>query len=140
MRNELLFSTVEATRIHSGRLVQKTLFFHDIRIICRTNAPAILALLEEMLGIFPQPEQARGEIIYDVLCYERASQFPLQLPRARRRTETLRLLTNTKLKYYESRELAAEYQSYDALASVNASTLTVISRVEPVVTTQLEMP
>lgn len=129
-----------ATHIHSGQLLQKSLFFHDVSIVCRTNQPEILALLEEMLGIFPQPQQVRGEVTYDVLCYESASQFPLQLPRARKRTETLRLLTNTRLKYYVSSNLTTEYQSYAALAPINGTALTLISRVEPVVTTQLEMP
>ena len=130
----------QATCTHSGQLLQKALFFHDVSVVCRTNQPEVLALLEEMLGIFPQPEPMRGEIMYDVLCYGGASQFPLRLPPARKRTETLRLLTNTRLKYYESLDLATEYQSFDALPPINGSALTVINRVEPVITTQLEMP
>lgn len=129
-----------ATHIHSGQLLQKALFFHDVRVVCRTNQPEILALLEEMLAIFPQLEQARGEVIYDVLCYENTSQFPLQLPHARKRTETLRLLTNTRLKYYVSSNLTTEYQSYAALPPINGTALTLINRDKPVVTTQLEMP
>src|ERR1700694_2283544 len=121
MPNEALPDTIEATYIHSGQLWQKALFFHDVSIVCRTNQPEVLALLEEMLGIFPQSERTRGEIMYDVLCYESASQFPLQLPPARKRTETLRLLTNTRLKYYESLDLAAEYQSFDALPPINGT-------------------
>lgn len=125
---------------HSGQLLQKAFFFHDVCVVCGTNQPEMMALLEEMLGIFPRPERERGQIRYDVFCYESSSQFPLQLPRARKRTETLQLLTDTRLKYYVSSNLATEYQSYSALAPINGTALTVIDRIEPFVTTQLELP
>ena len=52
----------------------------------------------------------------------------------------MRLLTNTQLKHYVSLDNTTEYQSYEALRPVNGTALSVLSRLEPVVLTQLEMP
>lgn len=120
------------------RLLSKTYFFHEIRVICETNHPAVLDILDEMFGIFAPPEQVRGELTYYVLCHENASYFPIRLPHTRIRTDTVRLLTNTRLKYYASLDGTTEYHSYLALPPVNGNTLTVISRSEPVLLTQLE--
>ena len=124
----------------STPVLRKIYFFHDIRMVCQTNHPIILALLETMLGSFPEPARIVGEATYTVLCYENAEQFPLPLPRLRVRTDTLRLLTNTRLKYYRSREDALLYQSYAALPSVNEVTLSVIDPERGSALTQLLMP
>jgi hypothetical protein len=140
MPNQMFTHSNAVTRTHSKKLLEKRLFFHDIGVHCRSNHAQILTLLEEMLGVFPEPERTRGEVQYDVVCYEQASQFPLQLPSARARTDAIQLLTNTLLKYYRSNDLAQEFHSYTALESVNGTTLTIIDRDSPTITTQLEMP
>ena len=140
MRNQIVTSSSAETHAQSAGLLEKTFFFHDIAVHCRANHVQTLALLEEMFGAFPEPERTRGEIQYNIWCYEGAAQFPLQLPPVRQRTDTIQLLTNTVLKYYRSQDSALEYHSYTALEAVNGATLTVIERDAPIVTTQLEMP
>jgi hypothetical protein len=120
----------------SEQVLRKVFFFHDVRIVCQTNHPRILFLLEKMLGTFPEPEMQLGEACYSIYCYDDASRFPLQLPSRRTRTETLRLLTNTRLKCYKEGE--TEYQSYEAQAGVNAPALSVIDPQEHVAVTELE--
>src|SRR5437588_12170112 len=89
--------------LHDSTLqFNKVYFFHDIRVTCQTNHPAILTILNEMLDIFAPPRQVRGELTYSILCYENASYFPIRLPHSRIRTDTIRLLTNTRLKHYTS--------------------------------------
>ena len=141
MYSDTLLDVVE-TEIYKlkGPVLEKSYFFHDVRISCQTNHPAILAILDEMLGIFPEPEQLQGEVTYCILCYENCVQFPIHLPRSRKRTETVRLLTNTKLKYYQDLKSLTEYQSFEALPSVNGAVLTVISQDQNLALTQLEMP
>jgi hypothetical protein len=140
MRNQIITNSSAETHTQSASFLEKTFFFHDIAVHCCTNHSRILALLEEMLGAFPEPAQTRGEVQYNVYCYEEAAQFPLQLPPVRERTDAIQLLTNTVLKYYRSPDSALEFHNYSALESVNATTLTVIQRDAPIVTTQLEMP
>src|SRR6185312_7047906 len=120
------------------QLLSRAYFFHDIRVICQTNHPAVLDILDEMLSVFAPSELVRGELTYYVLCHESASSFPMRLPHTRIRTDTVRLLTNTRLKYYTSLDDTTEYQSSLALPPVNGTTLTVISRSEPILLTQLE--
>ncbi len=141
MFNNTLLDTVE-TAVHQfpERVLDKAFFFHDVRVICQTNHPAILAILDEMLGIFPEPAKLQGEVTYTILCYESSAHFSLQLPASRKRTETVRLLTNTKLKYYQDLASMTEYQSYEALQPVKGTVLTAISQSRNVVLTQLEMP
>ena len=141
MYNDTLLDVVE-TEIYNlkGQVLEKTYFFQNVRIICQTNHPAIVAILDDMLGIFPEPEQLQGEVAYCIVCYENLVQFPIQLPLSRKRTETVRLLTNTKLKYYQDLKSMTEYQSYDALSSVNGAVLTAISQNQNLALTQLEMP
>ncbi len=140
MFNDTLLDTVE-TVVHElpGPVLDKAFFFHDVRVTCQTNHPAILAILDEMLGIFPEPAKLQGEVTYLVLCYQSPAHFPIQLPTSRKRTETVRLLTNTKLKYYQDLASMTEYQSYEALLPVNGAVLTVISQSRNIVLTQLEM-
>jgi hypothetical protein len=90
--------------------------------------------------MFPEPEKLQAEVTYAVMCYESFAHFPLQLPTSRKRTETVRLLTNTKLKYYQDLASMTEYQSYEALPPINGAVLTAISQSRNVLLTQLEMP
>ena len=118
----------------------KTYFFHNVCVICYTNHPTILALLDEMLGSFPEPGQLCGEATYYALCYENPSQFPVQLPNDGMHLDTIRLLTNTKLTWYRSCDYATEYQSFAALPGTNAAVLSAISANQYIALTQLEMP
>ena len=120
--------------------IHKVYYFHDIRIIFQTNYPALLPILDKMLGVFPEPPKVQGEATYVVLCYENAAQFPVQLPRRRVRTETVRLLTNTKLKYYRDGNGSTLYQSYVALPPINEAAVSVIDLAHATALTQLEMP
>ncbi|HZU70005.1 MAG TPA: hypothetical protein VFA09_22230 [Ktedonobacteraceae bacterium] len=135
-----VFETTIREMLDSSRLLRKAYFFHDIRVICQTNHPTILAILDEMLGMFAPPRQVRGELSYYVLCYESGGIFPVRLPHTRRRVDTIRLLTNTQLKHYASMDNTTEYQSYRELRPINGNALSVMSRMEPVALTQLEMP
>lgn len=120
-----------------GQVLRKTFFFHDVRLVCQTNHPFILSLLERMLEAFPEPATVRGEASYSIYCYDSAARFPLQLPSTRTRTDTLRLLTNTKLKCYRAGG-ETEYQSYEALPEVNAPALSVIYPAQHRAVTELE--
>lgn len=141
MFDDTLLDTVE-TAVHKfpGEVLDSVFYFHDVRVTCQTNHPAILAILDEMLGMFPEPEKLQAEVTYSIMCYASAAHFPLQLPTSRKRTETVRLLTNTKLKYYQDLAAMTEYQSYEALPPVNGAVLTAISQSQNTLLTQLEMP
>lgn len=121
-------------------LLSKTYFFHDIQVTCQTNHPGILAILDKLLRIFPEPGNIRGEVTYFVLCYDSPAQFPQQLPHDQVNTETVYLLTNTKLAYYRSDDYTTYYQSYAALPPVNQVALSVIHPDQDVACTQLMMP
>ena len=138
MRNQIVPGSIVEAPAQDMSLLEKTFFFHDIAVQCRTNAPRILVWLEEMYDAFPQPTSIRGEVQYNVFCYAEARRFPVQLPPERRRTDAIQLLTGSILKYYRSPDAALDYHSYAALAGVNGRALTVIERDAPVVTTQLE--
>jgi hypothetical protein len=141
MFNDTLLDTVETT-VHKlpGQILDNVFFFHDVRVTCQTNHPAILAILDEMLGMFPEPEKLLAEVTYTIMCYESAVHFPLQLPHSRKRTETVRLLTGTKLKYYQDLASMTGYQSFEALPPVNGVVLTAINHAQNVLLTQLEKP
>ena len=121
-------------------LLSKAYFFHDVRVLCKTNHPAVLAIFGELLAIFPAVGRPRGEVSYSVLCYDHASQFPVGLPRDRERVGAVRLLTDTKLTYYRSRDHTTEYQRYTALPPINEAGLSVIYPNHHVALTQLERP
>jgi hypothetical protein len=141
MPNDTLLDLVESEIYRlKGQVLEKTYFFHDVRILCQANHPTILAILDEMLEIFPEPKQIQGEVTYSIVCYEHSEQFPIQLPFPRKRTETVRLVTNTKLKYYQDHMFTTEFQSYDALPPVNGVVLTALSQKHNLALTQLEMP
>lgn len=141
MFNSTLLDTLNKTAFNSpGPLLSKTLFFHDVRITCQTNHPTILAMLDDMLAIYPEPFQVRGEVTYSIFCYHDASQFPVQLPPDRICTEAVRLLNRTKLKYYLSAHYTTQYHHYIAMPPVNQAALTVINPHDNIGLTQLEMP
>lgn len=138
MRKQIITGAGAETHAYNEELLEKTVFFHDIAMHCRANDRQLLTWLDEMPGAFLQPARIRSDAQYTISWYEEASHFPLQLPPARRRADTIRLLTGTLLKYYRSSDAALEYHSYAALEAVNGATLTVIERDAPVITTQLE--
>lgn len=140
LKNTLYDTLFATTRDLSTPLLCKVYFFHDIRIVCQTNHSAILSILDKMLGIFPEPAKVLGEATYLILCSEQTSQFPIPLPRSRVRTETVRLLTNTKLKYYRGEHDNFLYQRYMALPPINEAALTIIDPARATALTQLEMP
>ncbi len=129
-----------STRNLPQPLLSKVYYFHDIRIVCQTNHSAILPILDKMLAFFPEPARVQGEATYFILCSQDALQFPLPLPHRRVRTETVRLLTNTKLKYYRSADGNTLYQSYVALPPVNEAALSIIDPANAIAVTQLAMP
>src|SRR5215472_9180741 len=92
MFNDTLLDSVE-TAVHKlpEPVLDTVFFFHDIRVTCRTNHPAILAILTEMLGMFPEPAKLHAEVTYAVMCYESSSDFPLKLPGSRIHTNAVRL-------------------------------------------------
>jgi hypothetical protein len=140
LNNTLLDTLYRATHTLAQPVLDSVFFFHDVRIKCQTNHPAIVNILSSMLSMFPEPERVRGEVTYIVLCYESAAQFPVPLPHKRTRTETIRLLTNTKLKYYSDSEGTTQYQSYVALPPINEAVLSIIAADQSIALTQLEMP
>lgn len=124
----------------SGEIRCVQYYFHDIRITCYTNHPLLATLLESVLGIFPQPATIVGEASYYLLCYDHEELFPFHLPSKRRRIETLRLLTNTTVKYYTDMAGTTAYHLYIPQETVNASVLNVLIPEQQMVLTQLEAP
>lgn len=145
MLNDTFLETL-STQTSSQALLQPVLtrvfFFHDVQVTCQSNHPAILTILEHMLGAFPKPEVIRGEVTYAVLCYDCSELFPQPLPRHRVRTETVQLVTGTKMKYYRSRVGTTRYyyQSYMPLPLINEAALSVIIPAQGVACTQLLTP
>ena len=77
MLKDTLYDTLYATtRDLPEPLLSKTYFFHDIRVVCQTNHPAIFSIFDKMLGFFPEPAKLLGEAAYCILCSEHAAQFP----------------------------------------------------------------
>jgi hypothetical protein len=141
MLNSTLLTTLNKSSSYPpGSVLHKVFFFHDVRVTCQTNHPAIIAILDDLLGIFPKPSTIRGEGFYSIFCYSDASQFPVQMPHERIRIASVRLPTNTKLKYYLSPDYTTEYQSFTALPSVNEAALSIVSPHNSIVLTQLQMP
>ncbi|HZS77037.1 MAG TPA: hypothetical protein VFA41_10530 [Ktedonobacteraceae bacterium] len=116
---------------------QKRYFFSDLEVICSTNQPALLSLLDGLLGSFPEPARVRGRLVYALACFENASQFPLALPDRRKHTETIRLMTETKLRYYLSQDDYSEYLSYAELPTMNGPVLTALYPDQQTAVTQL---
>lgn len=122
------------------RLLSEAYQFHDIRVYCQANHPALLAILRDMLHIFPPLEQERGAVTYQLLCFEQDDRFAETLPRKRMRTDTIRLLTNTKLKYYHSEHDARRYLKYERCSESNGTVLSMIDTEQHAALTQVEAP
>ena len=144
MHNDTLSAQLDtfeaAIRCSSAPLLHKDYFFHDIRVTCQTNHPAIIDVLDRMLGIFPEPVALSGTTSYTVLCDDQAMHFPMPLPPKRIRIDTVRLLTDTRLKYYTSLDRTIEFQSYVPLPAVNAAALSVIEMARHRALTQIAAP
>lgn len=118
--------------------LQKLYYFHDIQITCSTNHAPVFALLDELLGVFTEPAHIRGQAAYHIACYEHASQFSEQIPASRKHTETIRLVTGSKMRIYVSRDAAIEYLAYAEQPSMNRAALSLISASTYSALTQLE--
>ncbi|HVB73491.1 MAG TPA: hypothetical protein VNE38_08035 [Ktedonobacteraceae bacterium] len=141
MRNETLTTNHRIIlNTLSEPLLRKSFFYHDIRITYYTNSASLLTQFDDLLDIYPQPEQVRGEVDYAILCYESASQFAVQLPVARKHSETIKLITGTRLRYYSSLDDSVEYHRYSALPSMNGPALSAIYASENFALTQIEQP
>lgn len=143
MLNETLPGNfITAIRDCSESLLSRVYFFHDVQVTCYTNYPGMLTLLDEMLGLYIEPEKPRGEVAYYILCYKSASLFPVQLPNLRTRTEALHLMTSVQLKSYVDYDQTMAYQSFKALTLQpgNGQALSAISLTQNVALTQIETP
>ncbi|MDQ2902180.1 MAG: hypothetical protein ABI456_03885 [Ktedonobacteraceae bacterium] len=118
----------------------KVYFFHDVRLTCQANHPAILALLEKMLAGFPVPQKIRGEATLHTFYYDDAARFPLSLPEDRVRIGKIRLLTGTIVRYYTGSDRSTEYQHYEALEPINAPILSIIDSAHASASIQIEHP
>ncbi|MDQ2714614.1 MAG: hypothetical protein M3Z08_06885 [Chloroflexota bacterium] len=127
------------TLMHDSEF-RKVYFFHDVRLTCQANHPAILALLEKMLAGFPVPQKIRGEATLRAFYYKNATRFPLSLPEDRVRIGKIRLLTGTIVRYYTGSNHAIEYQHYEALDPINAPILSIIDSDHANASIQLEHP
>jgi hypothetical protein len=137
---DTLYASIQTVQDSSEPLLRRNYYFHDIRVTCQTNHPAILTVVDRMLGMFPEPDRLRGAANYTVLCNAAAPHFPVPLPHKRIRLDTVRLLTDTRLKYYSGLDRAIEFQSYVPLPSVNAAALSVIDMKQNRALTQIEAP
>jgi hypothetical protein len=120
-------------------LLSEVCQFHDVRVYCETNHPALLVILHDMLRVFPLLEQEREAVTYRVLCHKQEEQFTA-LPPHRKRTDTIRLLTNTRLKYYRDTHNGRRYLKYEPLSGVNGAALSMIDANQHTALTQIEAP
>lgn len=118
-------------------ILHKNFFFHDIRVSCQVNHPALLKVAEALLGSYPGCDQLRGEGTYHIYCSDEQTSFPVPLPLTRICMGKTQLLTGTYLEYYRSSEDHNEYQSYTAQPGVNAAALSVIDASRHLALTQL---
>ena len=141
MLQHTLPEATDPTTAEGGlRLLSEAYQFHDIRVSCEANHPALLAILRDMLRIFPPLEQEQGAVTYRILCYEQEGQFTEALPHQRKRTDTIRLLTNTRLKYYRGEHDARRYLKYEKLSQSNGAVLSMIDADQHAALTQVEAP
>ncbi|HZO75490.1 MAG TPA: hypothetical protein VFB60_25020 [Ktedonobacteraceae bacterium] len=137
----MLDQTFCASSIHRPEHVLHTdFFFHDIRISCQVNHPALLKVVAALLGSHPVCDLPRGKADYHIYCADEKTPFPVPLPLARARMGKTQLLTGTYLQYYRGTEDHHEYQSYTAQPGVNAAALSVIDAARHLALTQLEAP
>jgi hypothetical protein len=121
-----------------GPSLQKRYYLHDIQITCATNHSTIFALLDDLLGAFPRPARVRGEVSYTIACYDHASQFSDQIPADRKHTETIQLVTGSKMRIFVSRDDSTRYLAYAAQPSMHKVALSVIRSTEHSALTQLD--
>ncbi len=140
LQHTLPEATDPTTAYREQPLLSEAYQFHDIRLRCEANHPALLRMLGDMLHIFPKLERERGEASYSTLCYEQTGQFPVALPPDRKRTDTIRLLSGTRLKYYRRKQDAKCYLNYEKLPQTNGSVLSVIDADQHTALTQIEAP
>lgn len=122
------------------QVLHKNFFFHDIRVHCQVNHPALLKVVEALLGSNPACDLPRGEADYHIYCSDEKAPFPVPLPLARVCIGKTQLLTGTDLEYYKSAEDHNEYQSYTAHPGINAAALSVIDAARHLALTQLAAP
>jgi hypothetical protein len=106
------------------------LYFHDIEFTCSTNQAAILELLDAVPHTFARPEHRRGEAYLVIICHEDTAHFAEQIPANRRHTETIRLITGTKLRYYIGCDDSSEYLAYAEEAGMNSEALSILHHEE----------
>src|SRR5579884_161580 len=129
-----------AVAVAARQIMQKDYYYHDIRIICQTNHPALLAALEAVFGMFPEPAVVRSEASYALFCYESACQFPLPLPDDLIYSNTLSLFNQARLKTYWSQDHTTNYLHFVACSSASESALSIVQKEQRSALTQLEMP
>lgn len=139
LQHTLPEATDSITAAGGSHFLSEVCQFHDVHVYCETNHPALLLILGDMLRIFPPMEQERGAVIYRTLGYERDDQF-MELPQHRERTDTIRLLTNTRLKYYRDTQNARRYLKYEKLSGINGTALSIIDNDQHMALTQVEAP
>lgn len=140
LQHTLPEATNPTTAAGGPHLLSEAYQFHDIRVCCEANHPALLAIIRDMLRIFPPLGQERGTVTYRILCYEQDNQFEEALPQERKRTDTVRLLTNTRLKYYRVKHDARRYLKYEKLSQSNGTVLSMIDADQHAALTQVEAP
>ncbi len=137
----MLDYTYCANTIHRPEhVLHHNFFFHDIRISCQVNHPALLRAVDALLGSNPACDRPRGEADYHIYCTDEKAPFPAPLPLARARMGKTQLLTGTYLHYYRGTEDHNEYQSYTAQPGVNAAALSVIDVARRQALTQIAAP
>lgn len=130
-----------ANTTHRPEHIQhKNFFFHDIRVSCQVNHPALLQAAEALLGRYPGCDQPRGEVCYHMYCYDEKLSFPVTLPPSCTCMGKTQLLTGTYLEYYSDPDSGNEYQSYTAQQGINVATLSVIDTARRLALIQLEAP
>jgi hypothetical protein len=125
------------TVLEQPELIEREYFFHDLRLACQANTPALLPLLAGLFAVFPTPLEVQGSLAFEARCYPRAADFPVQLPSNLARSSKIRLLTRTLLRTYFDQQ-GYEYQSYEALPEVNGSVLSALQPAQGRALLQLE--
>ncbi len=118
-----LFSSTQQS---DAELCTTHYFFHDIHIVCHTNAPAIQAALHTLLACFPATNEHHGVLHCYIACYDSREYFPLRLPAQAQQHDTLQLVTNTQLSLYTDVDSNALYQHYAPQAACNGEILSVL--------------
>lgn len=112
--------------------------FHDVPILCRTNRSEALPILESLLAPSTVSQGSQSQASYDIFCYENYAAFPTPLPSGYKSSGTVRLLSDTVLKFYQEEQNSLEYQAYTAQPGINATTLSIIDCMRQRASTHLE--